>query len=64
MTVAAATNSMIAELDCAPVMIPLPAGRFVMGENDADRFANPTERPRHEVHLRQFAMGKTRHALF
>ena len=29
--------------------LPLPAGTFHMGENDADKFANDTERPRHEV---------------
>ncbi len=30
-------------------MVQLPAGEFVMGENDADKFANDTERPAHCV---------------
>jgi len=33
----------------APVMVTLPAGEFVMGENPGDKFANDTERPAHRV---------------
>ncbi|MGH8047704.1 MAG: formylglycine-generating enzyme family protein [Chthoniobacterales bacterium] len=29
--------------------LPLPGGTFFMGESDADKFANDTERPRREV---------------
>jgi formylglycine-generating enzyme required for sulfatase activity len=32
-----------------PNMRVIPAGEFVMGESDADKFANDTERPRHVV---------------
>jgi formylglycine-generating enzyme required for sulfatase activity len=31
----------------------IPAGEFVMGESDADKFANDTERPRHGVRFAQ-----------
>ena len=34
-----------------PLMVELPAGEFVMGENDADKFANDTERPAHQVRI-------------
>ena len=33
----------------SPQMVDLPPGRFVMGENTGDKFANDTERPAHEV---------------
>lgn len=42
-----------------PIMIELPAGEFVMGENEGDKFANDTERPVHRVEIRaSFALGK------
>jgi formylglycine-generating enzyme required for sulfatase activity len=42
-----------------PVMIELPAGEFIMGENEGDKFANDTERPAHRVKLSvPFALGK------
>ena len=34
-----------------PLMVELPSGDFVMGENDGDKFANDTERPPHRVHM-------------
>jgi formylglycine-generating enzyme required for sulfatase activity len=34
-----------------PLMIELPAGEFVMGENAGDRFADDTERPAHRVRI-------------
>ena len=34
-----------------PLMVDLPAGEFVMGENDGDKFANDTERPAHRVQI-------------
>src|SRR5258708_36706995 len=30
-------------------MVVLPSGQFAMGENENDKFANDTERPRHPV---------------
>jgi formylglycine-generating enzyme required for sulfatase activity len=40
-------------------MIELPAGEFVMGENEGDKFANDTERPAHRVKIASpFALGK------
>jgi formylglycine-generating enzyme required for sulfatase activity len=40
-------------------MVKIPAGEFVMGENEGDRFANDTERPAHKVKLRSpFALGE------
>ena len=45
--------------DHTPVMVTLPAGEFIMGENVGDKFANDTERPAHQVRLaRPFALGK------
>ena len=42
-----------------PLMVELPAGEFVMGENEGDKFANDTERPAHRVQISaNFAMGK------
>jgi formylglycine-generating enzyme required for sulfatase activity len=42
-----------------PSMIELPAGEFVMGENEGDKFANDTERPAHRVKIASaFALGK------
>jgi formylglycine-generating enzyme required for sulfatase activity len=34
-----------------PLMVELPAGEFIMGENAGDKFANDTERPAHRVHI-------------
>lgn len=34
-----------------PLMVELPSGEFVMGENDGDKFANDTERPAHRVQI-------------
>jgi formylglycine-generating enzyme required for sulfatase activity len=42
-----------------PSMIELPAGEFIMGENEGDKFANDTERPAHRVEISSpFALGK------
>ncbi len=38
--------------------ICVPAGSFLMGENDDDKFANDTERPRHRVTLRAFQIAR------
>lgn len=35
----------------------IPAGEFEMGENDNDKFANDTERPRHRVSMRAFELA-------
>src|SRR5262245_53909304 len=44
--------------DC-PIMVELPVGEFIMGENGGDKFANDTERPAHEVKISSpFALGK------
>jgi formylglycine-generating enzyme required for sulfatase activity len=32
-----------------PLMVELPSGSFIMGENEGDKFANDTERPAHRV---------------
>ena len=37
------------DFDWAPQMVVLPSGQFAMGENENDKFANDTERPRHPV---------------
>jgi formylglycine-generating enzyme required for sulfatase activity len=34
-----------------PLMVELPAGEFVMGENEDDRFTDDTERPAHRVNI-------------
>ena len=41
-----------------PTLVKLPAGEFVMGENEGDKFANDTERPAHCVKIQPFALGK------
>ena len=44
--------------DC-PLMVALPAGEFIMGENKEDKFANETERPAHQVRIASsFSLGK------
>jgi len=40
-----------------PMLRPIPAGEFVMGESDADKFANDTERPRHIVRIAPFRLA-------
>ena len=47
------------DFDGAPLMVVIPAGEFVMGENPGDKFANDTERPAHRVRFgSRFAIGK------
>jgi len=47
------------DADDLPLMIELPAGEFVMGENAGDKYANDTERPAHRVRFKErFALGK------
>jgi formylglycine-generating enzyme required for sulfatase activity len=42
-----------------PVMVEIPAGEFIMGENERDKFATDTERPAHRVKIASaFALGK------
>jgi formylglycine-generating enzyme required for sulfatase activity len=42
-----------------PLMVELPAGEFVMGENPGDKYANDTERPAHQVRFPGgFALGR------
>jgi formylglycine-generating enzyme required for sulfatase activity len=40
-----------------PELLPIPGGSFLMGENDDDKFAGDTERPRHCVRLAPFLLG-------
>jgi formylglycine-generating enzyme required for sulfatase activity len=35
----------------SPLMVELPPGDFIMGENEGDKFANNTERPAHQVSI-------------
>ncbi len=47
-----------ANVAIVPDLAVVPAGSFAMGENDEDKFANDTERPRHEVTIpRDFGLG-------
>ena len=39
------------DADQMPLMVELPAGEFIMGENAGDKFANDTERPAHRVSI-------------
>jgi len=39
------------DLAGTPLMIELPAGELMMGENAGDKFANDTERPAHRVRI-------------
>ncbi len=40
-------------------LVTITGGSFLMGENDNDKFANDTERPRHEVHVPSFLLGRS-----
>ena len=52
-------NSKFRDAENFPLMIELPAGEFIMGENEGDKFANDTERPAHRVEIASpFALGK------
>lgn len=47
------------DFDWAPQMVVLPGGQFAMGENENDKFANDTERPRHLVTIAsKIAIGR------
>ena len=39
-------------------MVEVPSGTFLMGENEEDKYANDTERPRHEVSVDRFEIGR------
>jgi formylglycine-generating enzyme required for sulfatase activity len=39
------------DADHLPLMVELPPGEFIMGENPGDKFANDTERPAHLVRI-------------
>ncbi|MDX2081961.1 MAG: formylglycine-generating enzyme family protein [Terrimicrobiaceae bacterium] len=39
------------------VFVPVPGGEFEMGENDDDKFANDTERPRHVETVATFLLA-------
>lgn len=55
----AATVHEFCDREGLPRMVKLLSGKFVMGENGGDKFANDTERPAHEVRIeRPFALGK------
>jgi formylglycine-generating enzyme required for sulfatase activity len=41
-----------------PVLLSLPGGTFLMGENNNDKFANDTERPRHCMTVAPFRLGR------
>src|SRR6185369_16944515 len=43
---------------CTPLVVTVPAGRFIMGESHGDKFADDTERPAHPVTITGFALGK------
>ena len=40
-------------------MVQVPAGSFAMGATNADREANPDERPQHNVYLKEFWIDRT-----
>jgi formylglycine-generating enzyme required for sulfatase activity len=47
------------DFNWTPEMVLLPVGRFEMGENDNDKFADDTERPRHLVTIsNKVAIGR------
>lgn len=41
-----------------PDLVSIPAGQFLMGENEEDKYANDTERPRHSVKVSAFRIGR------
>lgn len=41
-----------------PDFVVIPAGEFLMGENDGDKFTNDTERPRHAVRIESFELAR------
>jgi formylglycine-generating enzyme required for sulfatase activity len=41
-----------------PDLVFIPAGQFLMGENEEDKYANDTERPRHSVKVSAFRLGR------
>src|SRR5581483_819273 len=46
------------EAEILPILVEVPAGEFIMGANDHDRFANDTERPPHRVGIAAFLLGR------
>ena len=40
------------------VMVPVPAGEFLMGSTDADSDADDDEKPQHRVMVADFRMGR------
>jgi formylglycine-generating enzyme required for sulfatase activity len=58
-SVQSADNNAWRDFEWSPEMVVLPAGCFAMGENENDKFANDTERPRHFVTISDnIAIGK------
>jgi formylglycine-generating enzyme required for sulfatase activity len=50
---------MICETQRAPALVGLPAGSFIMGATDDDKFVTDTERPAHRVAIaHRFALGR------
>ncbi len=41
-----------------PEMVEIPAGSFMMGSDENDNFAEDDEKPRHEVNIAAFKLGK------
>jgi formylglycine-generating enzyme required for sulfatase activity len=41
-----------------PEMVEIPAGSFMMGSDETDKLAESDEKPRHEVNIQAFKMGK------
>jgi formylglycine-generating enzyme required for sulfatase activity len=41
-----------------PSLVSIPAGHYLMGENEEDKFANDTERPSHKVDIQAFRIGR------
>ncbi len=55
-------NSNLLVLTLAPNvtldLVHVPAGAFLMGSTDADKSANPSEKPQHKVMLDEYLIGK------
>jgi formylglycine-generating enzyme required for sulfatase activity len=49
----------ISEYSGSAILLEIPGGTFFMGENDDDKFANDTERPRHSVTVPSFRLGRS-----